>query len=602
MKTKRYLIIGALLLSSCLTVTAYRVQTIPACDKCFRYEGRIDFNDPNSPVIVWQASRISIDFEGDTLTLLFNGAKAQNFFDAKIDNAITIVEANEGMPTKDATFTGLGKGRHHLLLSKRSEGNAGSVHFNGIQIDDEAKVWASAPVAYKLKMEFFGDSKTVGACNEDDGNDQWDTRRTHNGLLSYAAMTAEAFNADHRNVSVSGMGVITGYVDVNVGQMWNKIHPKASSPLADMKSWVPDVAFVNLGENDDSFTKKENKPFPSDFNDQYVSLVRNIRGAYPKAHIVLLRGGMYGGMHSSELDAAWKDNVAQLEANDKNISHYVLKYQAMNHPRVAEDRKLADELIDWLKQQDFMKSYEKRDLSSYFGNYSGAFVLLDASQDKWLRYHPDLCSKRMSPCSTFKIPNSLIALETGVADGPEFSLKWDGTRHPIESWNHDQTLRSAFSVSCVWYYQEITKRIGSERMDEFINKIGYGNRDISGGITNFWLSSTLAISPDEQVEFLRRLHNRKLPFSARTVETVLDIMTVSRQGDTIYRGKTGTAGDPVKGVATQGWWVGSVCSPKGDYYFATCITEGDNPSGRTARKITEAILIDLKILPRECAA
>ena len=74
-------------------------------------------------------------------------------------------------------------------------------------------------------------------------------------------------------------------------------------------------------------------------------------------------------------------------------------------------------------------------------------------------------------------------------------------------------------------------------------------------------------------------------------------MTVSQQGQTVYRGKTGTAGDLVKQIATQGWWVGSVCSPQGSYCFATCITGGDNPSGRTAREITEAILADLKILP-----
>jgi hypothetical protein len=358
MRIKTAFIIGALLLAGCLTATAYGVQTIPASDKCFRYEGRIDFNDVNSPVVVWQASRISIDFEGDTLTLLFDRPTWQTYFNAQIDNSTSIVDVNAGMPAKGTTFTGLGKGRHHLVLSKRSEASAGSVHFNGIQIDDGAKVWASAPVAYKLRMEFFGDSKTAAACNEDANVDQWETRRTHNGLLSYAAMAAEAFKADHRNICVSGMGIITGYVDVNAGEMWNKIYPKASSPVADLKAWVPDVVFVNLGDNDESFTVKQKQPFPADFNDGYISLVRAIRVAYPKAHIVLLRGGMYGGMHSKPLDAAWKYIVEKLEAGDKNISHFVFKYQAMNHPRVAEDRILADELITWLKQQDFMKSYQ----------------------------------------------------------------------------------------------------------------------------------------------------------------------------------------------------------------------------------------------------
>jgi hypothetical protein len=358
MKTKTYLIFGALLLSSCLTTTTYGVQTISASDKCFRYEGRIDFNDINSPVVVWQASRISIDFEGDVLTLLFDGAKNQNFFNAQVDNSTAIIEVNEGMSMQGTTFTGLGKGRHHLVLSKRSEGNAGSVHFKGIQIDDGAKVWLPAPVAYKLKMEFIGDSKTAAACNEDANVDQWDTRRTHNGLLSYAAMTSEAFSADHRNISVSGMGIITGYVDVKAGEMWNKIYPRASSPVADLKVWTPDVVFVNLGDNDESFTRTHKQSFPADFNDGYISLVRAIRSAYPKAHIVLLRGGMYGGMHSVPLNQSWKYIVEQLESQDKNISHFVFRYQAMNHPRVAEDRILADELITWLKEQDFMKAYK----------------------------------------------------------------------------------------------------------------------------------------------------------------------------------------------------------------------------------------------------
>ena len=358
MKTKTYLIFGALLLAGCLTAPTYGVQTISASNKCFRYEGRFDFNDANSPVVVWQASRISIDFEGDTLTLLFDRPSWQNFFNAQVDNTTTIVEVNEGMTAKGTTFTGLGAGRHRLIISKRSEANAGSVHFNGIQIGDGAKIWLPAPVAYKLKMEFFGDSVTVGACNEDDGNDQWDNRRTHNGMLSYAAMVAEAFSADHRNIAVSGMGIITGYVDVKAGEMWNRIYPKASSVIADLNAWTPDVIFVKLGSNDESFTRGHKQPFPADFNDGYISLVRAIRVAYPKAHIVLLHGGTYGGMHSKPLDAAWKYIVEQLEAGDKNISHFVFKYQAMNHPRVAEDRKLADELISWLKEQDFMKSYK----------------------------------------------------------------------------------------------------------------------------------------------------------------------------------------------------------------------------------------------------
>jgi len=352
-------IFGIVFLAGCVAapISKAAFQTISPADPRFSYEGRFDFSDANAPVVIWQASRISIDFEGDTLKLLFDRPTWQNYFNAEVDGTTTIVDVNEGMPTKGTTLTGFGKGRHHLVLYNRSEANAGTVRFRGVQIAEGAKAWKPTPVAYKLKMEFIGDSKTVGACNEDGDTDQWDNRRTHNAALSYAAMAADAFKADHRNISVSGMGIITGYVDVKAGQMWDKLYPKASSPIADLNAWTPDVVFVNLGANDESFTRTHNQPFPADFTDGYVSLMRAIRTAYPKAHIVLLQGGMYGGMHSEPLSEAWKAAVMQLESGDKDISHFVFKYQAKNHPRVAEDRILADELITWLKQQDFMKPY-----------------------------------------------------------------------------------------------------------------------------------------------------------------------------------------------------------------------------------------------------
>jgi beta-lactamase class D len=192
--------------------------------------------------------------------------------------------------------------------------------------------------------------------------------------------------------------------------------------------------------------------------------------------------------------------------------------------------------------------------------------------------------------------NSLIALETGVATGPDFQIPWDGQHHSIEAWNRDQTLRSAFAVSCVWYFQALASRIGAESYHAFLSKVSYGNGDISGGVTQFWLQSSLLISPNEQVEFLRRLGSRDLPFSGRTMNTVLDIMTLDHRGSAVFRGKTGSAGD-ANDVATMGWFVGSVSNSDGDYFFAARITGGENPSGRTARKITEAILAELNILP-----
>ena len=66
------------------------------------------------------------------------------------------------------------------------------------------------------------------------------------------------------------------------------------------------------------------------------------------------------------------------------------------------------------------------------------------------------------PASTFKIQNSIIALETGVVGDPDKDVfKWDGVTRSIEAWNKDHTLRSAIAVSAVPVYQEIARRIGA---------------------------------------------------------------------------------------------------------------------------------------------
>ncbi|HKI69357.1 MAG TPA: GDSL-type esterase/lipase family protein, partial [Verrucomicrobiae bacterium] len=337
--------------------TAKAPQLISAADPRFLYEGRFDFSDTNAPVVIWEANRIRLDFSGNTLGLLFDEAKGQNFFNTQVDGSNTIVEASEGKPVSPATLSGFGSGRHHLLLFKRSEATAGTVRFRGVELAAGAKAWAPRPPAYKLRMEFIGDSITVGACNEDGPADQWENRRTHDSALSYAALTADAFNADHRNISVSGMGIVTGYVPMKAGQIWDRLYPGTNSARADLTKWVPQVVFVNFGENDDSFTRVHGQPFPDGFTEGYVALVRAIQTAYPEAHIVLLRGGMFGGAKSEPLRKAWEAAVTQLEAGDKDVSHFVFSHWTHTHPRVKDDRIMAAELVDWLRRQEFMQPY-----------------------------------------------------------------------------------------------------------------------------------------------------------------------------------------------------------------------------------------------------
>ena len=239
-----------------------------------------------------------------------------------------------------------------------------------------------------------------------------------------------------------------------------------------------------------------------------------------------------------------------------------------------------------------------RDLGRYFQEHqlTGCFVMYDLKKDAWTVYNPDRCQTRFIPASTFKIPNSLIALETGVVADKDFTLKWDGKDRGRSAWNRDHSLQTAFQVSAVWYYQEVARRIGEKRMRAYLTKFGYGNQDIGGGIDQFWLTGQLAISPEEQVTFLKKLYHNKLPLARRTMDTVKDMMLVQDTLGYQLRGKTGWADPADKNI---GWFVGYLEQNANVYFFATNVESGPKAPDNFAparRTITENILREMNLL------
>jgi len=178
---------------------------------------------------------------------------------------------------------------------------------------------------------------------------------------------------------------------------------------------------------------------------------------------------------------------------------------------------------------------------------------------------PKRASRRFLPASTFKIVNSLIGLETGVVRSTKQVFKWDGNEREFGAWNQDHTLPSAFQASAVPVYQVIARGVGEERMQLWVAKLDYGNKDISGGIDHFWLDGGLRISALEQIRLLRQLHDRKLPLSAQSQDIVIQIMKTMEAGQYTLRGKTGW----VSATSPQlGWWVGWLELKDETLYFA----------------------------------
>ena len=241
-----------------------------------------------------------------------------------------------------------------------------------------------------------------------------------------------------------------------------------------------------------------------------------------------------------------------------------------------------------------LKDITDAELDQLFSGYKGCFVQKEPVRLTNNSYNFELAKEPLSPCSTFKIVNSLIGLETGVLKDQDHPMKWDGVEHTIKPWNQDQTLKSAVQNSVVWYFQKVAKEIGEQRMQHYLNLFDYGNKDISGGITRFWLESSLKISAFQQLNFLDKLQSSHLPLSQRTINITKEVLFLRESPLGKLYGKTGSGTGDIKSFKSPedcnlGWFVGWVVTKNGTYPFATNI-RGKGAWGKKAREITEKIL------------
>lgn len=237
----------------------------------------------------------------------------------------------------------------------------------------------------------------------------------------------------------------------------------------------------------------------------------------------------------------------------------------------------------------------------YFRDLNGAAVIYNASDMHYTIYQQKLAETRRSPCSTFKIISSLIALENGVIEPENSTRTWGREIFWNENWNRDIDFNSAFRTSCIWYFREIIDELGKEKIQEGLDRLEYGNRDISDwegrlntnnnnrALTGFWVESSLLISPWEQTEVMARIFGENSVYLEKTRQALKEVMKIdqSENPDICIYGKTGMG--KAHGVVVDAWFTGFAENPEKEdtIYFCVYLGQSDNKdfTSTTAKEI-----------------
>lgn len=241
------------------------------------------------------------------------------------------------------------------------------------------------------------------------------------------------------------------------------------------------------------------------------------------------------------------------------------------------------------------------DYSNCYDEIEGCAVFYHYNTNVYSMYNEELCKDRSSPNSTFKIISTLIGLENGVMDSADSTMGYGGTIYSNNKWNKDLSLKDAFKESCVWYYRKVIDQIGQSQVQKWLDKLEYGNCDISEWdgngmnllpeLNGFWLDSSLEISPKEQVDVIADIYEGKTDFSVKNIKILKDVMLTQKNEMVSVYGKTGT-GINSNGNMGNGWFVGMFENNDGRYYFAVHLTDEESKEawGPKAKEIALNII------------
>jgi len=355
---KRHLSLLLILFFAVSSISAQQKASyfIPANNPYINYMGRISFKHSKSPCMVYPGCTIQVEYTGTSLRMKAkpksgyfmvetDGKNAHKIFFSAKDSILTIAKE-------------LKSGKHNSRIMLVYEGYNDRPEFRGFYIDKGASVLPMVQNK-KLKLEFIGNSITCAYGVEANSGKERFKESTENFYYSYANLTANALNAQMQIVARSGIGMYRNYAGPlegskdNMPRWFDYTLLYDSTEIWNSKRYVPNIICINLGTNDLSTTPYNINLFKSN----YKKFLSHLRAQYPQAKIVMLTGCMLGDKASKDQCRAENELLKEKQAaGDKNIFRFdftpadgSLGYGADGHPSKAQQQKMSDELVPFLK-------------------------------------------------------------------------------------------------------------------------------------------------------------------------------------------------------------------------------------------------------------
>jgi lysophospholipase L1-like esterase len=342
-------LIFCLILFAGASRSSAKVKFFGASDHHYIYIGRIDFSNVSQPTMWATGTQVRFSFSGPDCMIVVNDqlqyGKDHNYLDIVVDGQYRHIKLTAAR-NEVSIAKGLAGKRHDVIISKSTEAGIGFISFEGAYCK---KLLVPQPLPTR-KMEFFGDSITSGmgidttvvGCHKGEWYDQT------NGYMTYAALTARAFNAQAHITSASGIGLIHSCCDMDIvmPQVYDKVSIRENKIAWDFSKFQPDMVFICLGQNDGIQDSTQ-------FCGEYVQLIRKLRQHYTNATFVLLSSPMA----DQALAAQTKKYLPAIVAatGERGILTYFFSRQFMHgcdsHPSGSEHKLIAAELISYLRSK-----------------------------------------------------------------------------------------------------------------------------------------------------------------------------------------------------------------------------------------------------------